>query len=118
NGKSLASAGLDETVQLWNAATGTTLLNYFGHFGVVATVEWSPDSKRIASAGLDKTIQVWNALNGKIFWVYCCNSWVNGLAWNPDSQYIASANTDKTVQVRDEISDNLVLTFNGYKSKV
>ncbi|TMD69802.1 MAG: hypothetical protein E6I91_01215, partial [Chloroflexi bacterium] len=59
NGKLIASAGDDKTVQVWDASTGKSLLTYKGHNGVVQSVAWSPNGKLIASAGNDRTVQVW-----------------------------------------------------------
>ncbi len=49
-GKHLASCGNDGTVQVWDAATGQTLLQYRGHNDIVFKVAWSPDGTMIASA--------------------------------------------------------------------
>ncbi len=51
--------------QVWNAASGQTILNYLGHnhqtaSGVTA-MAWSPNGKLIASGGSDGTVQVWTA---------------------------------------------------------
>src|SRR5260370_39168669 len=43
DGKHLASAGSDNTVQIWDAATGHHLLTYRGHGNTVAAMTWSPD---------------------------------------------------------------------------
>src|SRR6266702_1446958 len=49
DGRHIASAGEDQTVQIWDATTGRTILTYRGHSDIVTTVAWSPDGKRIAS---------------------------------------------------------------------
>src|SRR5579884_669738 len=54
--------GADNTVRMWNTATGDTLYTYRGHLDVVYAVAWSPDGSRIASGGKDNTVQVWQAL--------------------------------------------------------
>jgi WD40 repeat protein len=64
DGKRLASASYDRTVQVWEAASGTHLVTYTGHTGPVYSVAWSPDGKRLASAGADQTVQVWEAASG------------------------------------------------------
>src|SRR6266571_4830943 len=53
DGKRIASASDDGSVQVWMAATGERLLTYRGHTGPVKAMAWSPDSIRIASAGDD-----------------------------------------------------------------
>src|SRR3974377_2443157 len=41
DGKYIASAGFDKTVQVWEAFTGRHILTYYGHSAVVADVNWS-----------------------------------------------------------------------------
>ena len=49
NGKTLASASLDETVRLWDVRTGTFILTLAGHTSVVTDVVFSSDGRTIAS---------------------------------------------------------------------
>ncbi len=50
DGRSLASASRDSTVQVWDAASGTALLTFTGHSDSVRAVVWSPDGRRVAAA--------------------------------------------------------------------
>jgi hypothetical protein len=99
-GSRIASAGDDRTVQVWEAESGSRLLNHNRHDGTVWSAAWSPEGSRIASAST-RTAQVWEAKSGRQlliyrghrgFVVYC-------VAWSPDGSRIASASFDQTVQI-------------------
>ena len=59
DGKSLASAGHDKTVKVWDVATGKEKAALTGHTSWVISVAWSPDGKTLATASLDKPIKLW-----------------------------------------------------------
>src|SRR5438477_8837124 len=61
NGKRIASASGDKTVQVWDAPGGGHVLIYRHHTADVLAVAWSPDGRYLASAGIDATVQVWNS---------------------------------------------------------
>ena len=44
---------MDETVKVWDAATGKEMLTLKGHTIAVASVAFSPDGRRIVSGGSD-----------------------------------------------------------------
>jgi len=50
DGKSIASAGDDNTLKLWDAHSGKLLASVLGHEGRVYSAAWSPDGKSIAAA--------------------------------------------------------------------
>ncbi|HEV7450380.1 MAG TPA: TIR domain-containing protein [Pseudonocardiaceae bacterium] len=63
NGHTLATAGADQTVWLWDLtnphrpAPAATLT---GHTGLVNSVAFSPDGHALATANSDRTVQVWD----------------------------------------------------------
>ena len=119
DGQYIASAGDDQTVQVWNATTGDTIITYRGHSDWVRAVAWSPDGQYIASAGADRTVQVWNATTGDTIITYRGHSdWVRAVAWSPDGQYIASAGADRTVQVWNATTGDTIITYRGHSDWV
>ena len=105
NGKRIASASFDGTVQVWDALTGGHVFTYRGHTSAVNAATWSPDGKRIASASADGTVQVWDATAGSNIYIYTghdkdfAGTSIIAVAWSPDGKLIASGGGDETVQV-------------------
>jgi WD40 repeat protein len=59
DGETLATAGADRLVRLWEAKTGRWRRSFEGHTMTVTAVVFSRDGKTLYSAGLDKTVRVW-----------------------------------------------------------
>ena len=127
DGKRITSGSDDGTVQVWDASTGSRLVNYhegYSAFNGVTAVAWSPDSQHIASGSTYGTVQVWDASTGKTLLTYTGHTTqVNAVAWSPDGRHIASAsgnvfNKDTTVQVWDASTGKRLLTYTGHTAAV
>ncbi|WP_334311588.1 hypothetical protein [Microcystis aeruginosa] len=55
----LASGSQDNTIKIWEVATGKELRTLTGHFEAVFSVVYSPDGRYLASGSGDNTIKIW-----------------------------------------------------------
>ncbi|MGB3495681.1 MAG: AAA-like domain-containing protein [Elainellaceae cyanobacterium] len=89
NGELLATAGIDNTVKLWNQ-DGKLLNTLTGHQAAVRAVRFSPDGQVLASTGDDGSVRVWTK-DGQLLHTLVAegdNLW--SLAFSPDGRQIVA----------------------------
>lgn len=62
DGSRIATGGNDNTIAIWDAATGERLLVLRGHTEYVKGLAWSPDGSVLASASGDRTVRLWDSM--------------------------------------------------------
>lgn len=98
DGKTMAAAGVDGIVRLYDAASGQELAALRGHQmradgsgRNVFTVAFSPDGKTLASGGQDGTVILWDLTSRQARARLQHASPCNTLAFSPDGQFLATA---------------------------
>ena len=61
----IASGSSDDTIRLWDVATGETLNILEGHWDWINSVAFSPDGETLASGGDDDDIHLWDVATGE-----------------------------------------------------
>ncbi|MDE2827370.1 MAG: hypothetical protein OXL40_08695 [Bacteroidota bacterium] len=64
DGTQLVSGSYDDTIRLWDVATGQEVRRFEGHRDWVNSVVFSPDGAQLASGSDDDTIRLWDVATG------------------------------------------------------
>ncbi len=100
DGKTLAAAGADRAIRLWNVADGKVLATIEDHADWIFDVAFSPDGKRLASASRDKTSKVFDVVKKEALVTFPGHAeTVYTVSFTPDGKQIVSGGGDSQVRV-------------------
>jgi hypothetical protein len=102
DGARIVSGSGDKAAKVWDARTGTLLIDLKGHADAVWTVNFSPDGSRIASGSWDQTAKVWDARTGTpLLDLKGHTDWVSSVSFSTDGKRIVTGSRDWTAMVWD-----------------
>ncbi|MCP4348119.1 MAG: hypothetical protein GY795_21665, partial [Desulfobacterales bacterium] len=98
DGKYIISGSYDNTVRLWDAATGKEIRTFSGHQDSVLSVSLSSDGRTLVSGSYDNTVRLWDAATGKEIRAFSGHQdSVRSVSLSSDGGTLVSGSYDNTV---------------------
>ncbi|MFM7425111.1 MAG: NACHT domain-containing protein [Elainella sp.] len=118
DGATLASAGNDGDLKLWQVETGICLRS-LSHPQPVRALAFSPDGRTLASGSTDHLLRLWDYQTGDCLRVLTGHkSWISALAFSPEQGLLASGSEDQSVILWDGRRGLCLKTLRGYSNGV
>ncbi|KAI1292112.1 WD repeat and SOCS box-containing protein 1 [Halotydeus destructor] len=119
DGKSLATAGADNHVCLWDAESLAVRHHLVGHQHNAVACDFSPDSCLLATASWDTRVIIWDTRSGRMLkelfhlrpppsLIYACGengNWIRSVSFAVDGAHVATISDDETVRIWDISAD-------------
>ncbi|MEX0678198.1 MAG: hypothetical protein WD063_14035 [Pirellulales bacterium] len=107
-------AGDDNAVRLWDAASGRLVRELKGHGHAVASVAFSPDSRRLATGSFDGTLRLWDVERGTELCRASGKSWIFKVVYSPDAELILASGGN----AREKMSDRRLVDYPAERVRV
>lgn len=104
----------DDTVKVWDAASGSINYTLRGHAAIIYSVSWSANDNQIASASGDGTVKIWDPDTGMMIQSLSDSGRpVLSVAFSPDGNLLATGSLGGTVNIWDAATGSLQATLRG-----
>lgn len=117
--KQIVSINHENTIKVWDVASGNLMQTFAGHTDWVYGILLSPDGKYLLSGSLDNSIKKWDLNSGKI--VQTIEAHKNGITWlasSADGKYFISSSLDKTAKLWSWETMQEIAQFSGHDEAV
>jgi tRNA A-37 threonylcarbamoyl transferase component Bud32 len=98
DGKSLVTADQEETVHVWDVASGRPTGTFPGGDMMLQALVVSPDGRLIVTAGADKTVRIWDSRRASLLQAVSAHTgWVMSAAFGPRCRLLVTGGNDRQV---------------------
>jgi WD40 repeat protein len=119
DGKKALSGSEDQTVRLWDVATGRELLRLRSVNEEILGVAISPDGREAATAVKDGTVRLWDLESGKQrLAIKAHTERATVVAFTPDGRGVLSGGWDRTLVLWDVKTGEELLQLSGHGGRV
>ncbi|MGH7194064.1 MAG: WD40 repeat domain-containing protein, partial [Candidatus Saccharimonadales bacterium] len=94
DGASVAAAGLDKTVHLWDVGSAAVKLTLTGHPDHIYHVAFNPSGTRLLSVGYGGNLMIWDLAAGKPSWTHKLPMVAYFAVYSPDGARIVVGGAD------------------------
>jgi formylglycine-generating enzyme required for sulfatase activity len=117
--RTLASAGVDMAIKLWDVSGGHEVQEMTGHRGEVRCVTFAPDGRTLASASGDRSIVVWDREDGEMKRQITGHTGdVRSVVFMPSGKQLVSGSVDKTIRFWDPQSGSEQRKLDAHRAAV
>jgi WD40 repeat protein len=118
DGKTLATGGYDNTLKLWDAASGQQLRTQCVSPNSIDSETFSPDGRTLAAV-VSTYVELWDVASGRELRMLSGHRhWVLSVAWSRDGKTLATGSLDKTAKLWDPNTGSELRTLTGHSSSV
>lgn len=118
----LATAGSDQTIRIWQTATGRDVRILAGAQWQVLSLAFNPKGQTLAAAtgsGKDRTIRIWNYVNGYLVQSISCTGFVPTVVeFSPDGKWLAAGGSDGVVKIWDTMNSKETRSLPGHSKTI
>jgi WD40 repeat protein len=109
DGESIATAGFDGSVRVYEAATGRERFSILGTGGHVYSLDWDPDAARLVAGKSDGTARVWQLSEGGAREVMSLSAHdtrkgISSVAFSPDGTRVLTGDAGSTAALVWDVS--------------
>ncbi len=100
NSHLLATGSKDQTLRIWEVASGQEVHQCLGHRHHVRCVAFSPDGQFVASGSWDSTVRLWHVPTGKEMKpAFEHPDYINAIAYSQDGHYLAAGSRNSRIYI-------------------
>ncbi|MFI5461086.1 MAG: c-type cytochrome domain-containing protein, partial [Isosphaerales bacterium] len=100
DGKTLATAGYDKQVLIWDLATGKVVRSLKDHSDSVYGLAFARDGKTLASCAADRTVKLWDWTTGKrTVSLSESTAELYAVVFTPDGSRLLAAGVDRSIRI-------------------